>query len=126
VVVETIPARVEGVEDGDFEAEDGPACEGWLARANMAMHPARGDDDDEGYTPRRGTSYCLKASTGVRCRLSVGLWMDWAECVGCWVGPPWFCSFGALICSFDLRVCSFGVQPLFHQGTPHKSDMLGN
>jgi hypothetical protein len=48
VVVETIPAQVEGVEAGDFEAEDGPAYEGWRARANMVMPPDQADDEEEG------------------------------------------------------------------------------
>jgi hypothetical protein len=46
VVVETIPAQVETVEAGDFEAEDGPAYEGWRARANMAMPPDPTGDEE--------------------------------------------------------------------------------
>jgi hypothetical protein len=46
VVVGTIPAQVEGVEAGDFEAEDGPTYGGWRARANMAMPPDPADDDE--------------------------------------------------------------------------------
>jgi hypothetical protein len=48
VIGETIPGQVEGVEAGNFEAEDGPAYEGWRARANMAMPPDPANHEEEG------------------------------------------------------------------------------